>query len=456
MTKHAGRPGWLKLDNAAKIYPPSASRRWQSMFRLSVTLTEDVDPALLARAQERTLARMPSFACRLRRGLFWYYLEQLDGAPPVQEDTRNPMRPLDARANRRFMYRLLYRNADGRGRIAVEFFHALCDGTGGMTFLMTLANEYLRLAHGIDVSPAKYILSCDDAPRPEEMEDAFPRYAGSVPNNRRETRAYHVKGAPVPFGRILLTCGTMPTDALLAKAGEYGVTLGVFLNGLLVWSIHQHQLAERSARRRAQPVKICVPINLRSFFPSDTVRNFSAFFNPGIDSRLGEYSPEEIFAQLSHYMGQHVNAKELASWMAYNVGAEQNPVVRVMPLFIKKLALMVAFRLQGDNYSSTTLSNFGLVRLPADMAAHVNRIDFFLGRAAKRRCQATAVSFGGRTFIDFSRTYAEADIERRFFAKLVALGVPVEVESNGDANVNAETAGQRRIIDAASGGEGGE
>ena len=37
---------WLKLDNAAKIYPPNTTRRWQSMFRLSVTLTEDVDPDL--------------------------------------------------------------------------------------------------------------------------------------------------------------------------------------------------------------------------------------------------------------------------------------------------------------------------------------------------------------------------------------------------------------------------
>ena len=434
---------WFKLDNAAKIYPPSSSRRWQSMFRLSVTLTEDVDPDILAEAQRRTLERMPSFACRLRRGVFWYYLEQLEGAPPIVEDTRNPMRPLDRRENGYFMYRLLYRG----GRIAVEFFHAVCDGTGGMTFLLTLVNEYLRLVHGVDVAPAKYILSCDDAPAPEETEDAFPRYAGKVPNNRKETRAYHVQGSPVPGGRILLTSGTAPTAQLLAKAKEYGVTLGVLLNGLLVWSIHQIQLEERSARKRRQPVKICVPINLRSFFPTSTVRNFSAFFNPGIESKLGEYSLEEVLTQLSHYMGQHVNAKELASWMAYNVGAEQNPVVRVMPLFVKKLALMIAFRLQGDNYSSTTLSNFGAVRLPEDMAAYVDRIDFFLGRAAQRRCQATCVSFGGRTFIDFSRTFAESDIERRFFAELVRMGVPVEVESNVDANVNANTG-------AAFGGEG--
>ena len=421
---------WLKLDNAAKIYPPNTTRRWQSMFRLSVTLTEDVDPDLLAQAQERTLARMPSFACRLRWGAFWYYLEHLEGAPPICEDTANPMLPLNTRENRGFMYRLLYWHE----RIAVEFFHAACDGTGGMTFLLTLVNEYLRLAHGVDVSPARFILSMDDEPSPEEQEDAFQRYAGTVPNNRKEERAYHVHGSRVPGGRIILTCGTVPTDPLRAKAKEYGVTMGVFLNGLLLWSIHQHQLAERSKHRRTQPVKICVPINLRALFPSKTLRNFSAFFNPGIDSRLGEYSFQEILTQLTHYMGQHVNDKELASWMAYNVGAERNPLVRITPLFVKKLALMIAFRMQGDEYSSTTLSNLGLVQLPPEMANFVDRIDFFLGRANKRRCNATATSFGGRIFIDFSRTFVEADIERRFFSELVRMGIPVQVESNQEVN----------------------
>ncbi len=62
-------PTWLKLDNAAKIYPPSRTRGWAAMFRLSVTLTEPIDPALLAAAQRTVLKRLPTFAYRLRRGL---------------------------------------------------------------------------------------------------------------------------------------------------------------------------------------------------------------------------------------------------------------------------------------------------------------------------------------------------------------------------------------------------
>ena len=427
MTKPAGRPNWFKLDNAAKIYPPSATRRWQSMFRVSVTLDEDVDPALLQLAHERTLHRLPSFAVRLRKGLFWYYLEYAKGTPPLVEDTQNPCQTINPHENRGFLYRLLY----WRGRIALEFFHVLADGTGGMTFLMTLANEYLRLVHGEDAAPAKYILSCDDEPRPGEYEDAFPLYAGKAANSPSDTGAYHPRGRAVPLNRLLLTMGTVPTDALAAKAREHGVTVGVFLSSLLVWAVHEHQLAERSRRRRKQPVKICVPINLRRFFPSETVRNFSAFVNIGIDARLGTHSFEEILTQIKHQMGMLVNEKTLGAWLTYNVKAERNLFVRIVPLFVKRLILKAVFTMQGDRYSSITCSNLGRVDLPEPMAGHVQRVDFCQGRSVKRRTNACVVSFGGQTFIDFSRNLREADIERRFFAELVRLGVPVTVDSNG-------------------------
>ena len=43
---------WMALDNAAKIYPPAATRKWSAMFRLSVNLTEDVDPGRLDAANK--------------------------------------------------------------------------------------------------------------------------------------------------------------------------------------------------------------------------------------------------------------------------------------------------------------------------------------------------------------------------------------------------------------------
>lgn len=33
-------PNWLKLDNAATIYPSTLSRKYAAMFRVSMTLKE--------------------------------------------------------------------------------------------------------------------------------------------------------------------------------------------------------------------------------------------------------------------------------------------------------------------------------------------------------------------------------------------------------------------------------
>ena len=36
-------PNWLKLDNAATIYPSTLSKKYAAMFRLTVTLNEKVE-----------------------------------------------------------------------------------------------------------------------------------------------------------------------------------------------------------------------------------------------------------------------------------------------------------------------------------------------------------------------------------------------------------------------------
>ena len=41
---------WMPLDNAALIFPAIRRRNWNNVFRQSVTLKEDVDPALLQQA----------------------------------------------------------------------------------------------------------------------------------------------------------------------------------------------------------------------------------------------------------------------------------------------------------------------------------------------------------------------------------------------------------------------
>ncbi len=68
---------WYKLDNAAKIYPAISSPSKSSVFRVAVLLKSDVDPAILQEALSVTLPRFPTLAVKMKKGLFWYFLNRI-------------------------------------------------------------------------------------------------------------------------------------------------------------------------------------------------------------------------------------------------------------------------------------------------------------------------------------------------------------------------------------------
>ena len=119
---------WMRLDNAAKIYPAARNQNWSNTFRLSATLTEDVDTYVLQQALEVTVPRFPSIAARLRRGLFWYYLQQLARVPRIREESSYPLTHMSRDEVRQCAFRVIV----WKNRIAVEFFHSLTDGSGGL------------------------------------------------------------------------------------------------------------------------------------------------------------------------------------------------------------------------------------------------------------------------------------------------------------------------------------
>ena len=50
---------WYKVDNVAKVFLASVTRRDPRVFRISCTLTEDIDPDALAAALQRTAGDLP-------------------------------------------------------------------------------------------------------------------------------------------------------------------------------------------------------------------------------------------------------------------------------------------------------------------------------------------------------------------------------------------------------------
>ncbi len=416
---------WVPLDNAAKIYPAARSGKWSNVFRLSATLSEDIEVPLMQKALDVTVRRFPAMAVRLRRGFFWYYLQQLPQAPEIREESCCPLTPMSREETRRCAFRVIVY----RSRVAVEMFHSLTDGNGALVFLKTLIAEYLLQKYGLQVPAQMGVLDRLEEPDPEEWEDSFLKYAGDVKMSRRATDAFRMSGTPEKEGFSHVTCLELPVDRLLAEAGKRGVTLTVLLCAVMMTAILRVQDLQVPSRRR-KPVKVLIPVNLRPIFGSRTLRNFVLYTTPELDPRLGEYGFDEICRLIHHHMGSEITRKKMRCLITTNVSSERSGLIRAVPLFLKNPIMKAVFRAVGERKSCLSLSNLGAVKLPEEMKPYIRRLDFILGVQNTAPCNCGVITLGNTLYLNFIRNIREPVLEYRFYQVLRELGIPVTVESN--------------------------
>ena len=416
---------WYKLDLSAIVYPTLQRRDFSSVYRLSVMLKEKIDPVLLQTALDRTLPRFPTYKVAIRKGLFWRYLEpNYRPGPYVLEDIKNPCMPMPFKGNNRYLIRVYYYDR----RISLEAHHSLGDGTGGMCLLQTLTAVYLGLL-GHPVKPEGFVLDIDSAPDPEELEDAYMRYANAqfCPPRPAE-KTYRVRGTKEPFYTLNIIDGILSVQEVMAVAKRYHASITEYLNAVLLYALLQKQNADFHIRLR--PVRIAMPVNLRRFFPSKTLRNFITMVYPSIDPRLGEYQFEEIVEHIHHYMRYYINDKFLRGDITTNAATQRNPLIRVVPLFIKDLVVRTFYTRVQDKNSSAGLTNMGALHVPPDMKPFIERFDIYMGQPFSSRTNCAIISFEDVLTINFASSIVEADVERYFFRKLVQDGIHVKIESN--------------------------
>lgn len=424
----AERKEWYKLDLSAIVYPTLQRRDFSSVYRLSVLLKEDIRPQILQQAVDMTLPRFPTYKVAIRKGLFWRYLEPNNRPGPyVQEDVKNPCQPMSFKANNRYLVRFYYY----RNRISFEAHHSLGDGTGGMCVLQTVTATYLRLLGHTEIQNGGFVLNIKEAPAREELEDAYMKYANAkVCPPRPEEKTYRVRGTKEPFYTLNIIDGIMSVKEVLAVAKRYNATLTEYLNAVLLYALLTKQ--EKDWHIKLRPVKIAMPVNLRRFFPSGTLRNFISMIYPGVDPRLGEYTFEEIVQQVHNYMRYYINEKFLRGDITTNAATQRNSFIRVVPLFIKDFVVRQFYTKVQDKNSSAGLTNMGALMVPESMKPYIERFDIYMGQPFSTRTNCAIISYEDILTINFASSIIEADVERYFFRKLVQDGIHVKVESNRD------------------------
>ena len=412
-----GYSNWRKLDNAALAFPLVTGKNDTRVFRFYCELKENVKPELLQAALEKTMEKYPLFQMVLRKGLFWFYLEHRDIRPIVKEEKKPPCSRLYIPDKKNLLFQVSYYEK----RINFEVFHALTDGTGAMHFLQELVSNYLKKAHPEQDLPS---LPVTDMSTPgDQEEDSFSQYYSSdIPgNSEKKPRAIRLPGERLLHEDMHITEIVLPVKELHAKAKEYGVSITILITAMFLCSIHE----EIPKSRQNRPIALMVPVNLRNYFPSQSMANFFGWIEVGHDfSQTSDFT--EILAHVKEQFAAELVEEKIARHMNSYVRLEKNPVIRAVPLEIKKYFLMLGANL-GSKSITAVYSNIGILRFPKEYNQYIDRFGIF---ASTNSMQLCSCSYENEMVLGFTSKLPKDNIQRNFLNMLKKEEIPYTEKTN--------------------------
>ena len=413
---------WDRLDNTAHLFPVIAGESMSNVYRISVTLSELIQPELLQQALDIVLPKFDGFNLRLCRGVFWYYFEENGkAAPRVREENTFPCRYIQQNKNHSYMFRVTYY----KYRINLEVFHVLTDGMGGINFLKELTYQYLRLVHPELAEKEGNKLSGDTS---LSREDSFVRnYRSSKPSGFNKEKAYLIKEDKLPAGEFGVMHGRMPVSQLKKVAHGYHASLNEYFVAVFVWSVYKELLHGMPG---GKPIRIAVPVNLRPYFDSDTTKNFFVMVSAEFRPQKESYTFEEVLACIQSSLHSQINKEHLEDLFSYSVSNQRNLLMRPVPLFLKNIAMRIVYE-KSAVANTTTITNIGNIKIKDIYQPYIEGFSAFIAMSKGQYLKGTICSYQDTLVFTFSSIFSEALVQKAFFRKIAADGVDVEIETNG-------------------------
>ena len=412
---------WLPLDNAGHLYAGAHLKNWSRTFRVAAVLDEDVKPDLLQQALDDLSQRAPSYFVRLRDGLFWSYLERTDEHAVVKEEDNLPYRPIPLTGNMQPNFRVLY----CKKRVALEIFHAVCDGSAAFHFLVSLLTRYYEL-QGVTISDFTNALSCADTPTAEECGDAYRKHSDAeVPlRNPKKPDTYFRPEPTIPrYANVIH--GVMRVEDVRRAAANYEVTVTEYLAAVLMFCY-----LNPADEPVTSPLRVSIPIDLRRHFDSQSTRNFAYMFDVSFDPK-GRTDVEftEICAALAGQVQEKSDPAILRHEISANVKTQANPLLRAVPYPIKKLVLRQNYK-KSQLAFTTFLSNYGVLTAPPEVLPHIRRAEFVLGDTPYQPFNVACVSVNDLLTLSVGASHPDRTKQQFIFRFLASEGIDVRVESN--------------------------
>lgn len=403
---------WYKVDNVAKVFLATATRRDPRVFRVSCTLSEPVDADILNEALQRTAREWPQFQVTLHRGLFWHYFESTDQLPVARQEDKIPCAPLYVRERRN---RLIYRVSYFGARINLEMFHALTDGNGGFLFLKSIVQNYLLLRHAGEL---EHLPTPNSASAAALEQDSFKTFyegaKGVLPEHL--PRSYRLHGGRLPHDQLQYFEGHLPVSEVLAKARELGVSMTSYLGASMMLAIY-HEMAFLD---RGKPISISIPVNLRNYYPSETARNF---FNSVYVTYVPEQGEtlETLAPVFDRKLKDALRPEKVKAQMDQYEKLEHVPGIRPVPLLIKNLTVRF-FSWMERRHVTAVLSNLGRITVPEAVRPYIAGFSAFSTSEGMFTC---VCSYEDDLVLGTASALRSTNVLRRFYSGLAKDGLHV-------------------------------
>lgn len=385
-----------KLDNSAKAFSVGGKKHTNT-FRLTASLKEKININFLKEAVNKTLKKYPSYKVKLKSGFFWNKLEFNTNKPVVEEDNKK----FDLTKTNDYLFRVTYFN----NMINLDACHILTDGLGAIILLKEILSNYLDLKYELKTNKNKIKNEIN------YIEDEHLKYVNKklTYKNKNINSSFLIKDKS--FLKFTKTNHfIINLSNLKNKCKKNNVSITEYLTAIYIYAIY-NSLYDKTTNK---DITLTVPIDLRRYYNVESFSNF--FTSMNIESNIvnnPDISFDKLLKQISNEYKTKLTDDNIPKYLFRDVKLGTNPVVNLMPLFIKRFFMNNISKYIVKSTTST-FSNVGPIKLEDKYKKYINNIVAYANAGKIQRIKCTTCSYENNFIITINSNIENNKFEDEF------------------------------------------
>lgn len=403
------------LDDQAKIFSLSFNKQDTSIFRISITLKEKINPQVLKEAVNETMKYFKDFKVKLRYGLFMYKLVENNRDIIIHKNEEYDFTSFHNKDNNHYLFKIIYED----NTISIDYLHLLTDGLRANKFLTEIAYKYIEIKNKLDESKDKVVYKAYNA--------YTSNYPKKTPKPYKVPFAFRIKGTKLNTEEISVNKIKINLPELKEYSKSQNVSITNTLISLLTYAIYNSYYKKSKSKRS---INICVPIDLNNIFKEDTISNFVSHMMLTIKpNKNKEYTLTEINELVKEEFNKKVSKESILATMKSDGKSINNPFVNIIPLPLKKLVVVIGSHIFKRTFT-ITLTNLGKISYNSKYEKYIKDTSVILPPDWCEPIRCAISSYNETLTFTFASNIEEQYLQKSFIKELNNLKIKYIIENN--------------------------